>query len=80
MQAEGYTIIKITADDSLRIQRAIESGDDFSEEDLTNRTETFIDNIAPHYTVANNSDTDSFYDSLDAIMADLGVAKAVRGE
>ncbi|MEW4281786.1 dephospho-CoA kinase [Priestia megaterium] len=80
MQAEGYTIIKITADDGIRIQRAIEAGDDFTEADLTNRTETFIDNIAPHYTVANNSDTDSFYDRLDVIMAELGVEKAVRGE
>jgi dephospho-CoA kinase len=80
MQAEGFTIIRITAADELRIERAREAGDSFTEADLTGPTEVYIDKITPDYEVLNNLSPDSLYDQIDSILAELGVEKLSRGE
>jgi len=80
MQDEGFTVIRITAADELRIERAREVGDSFTEADLTSPTETFIDKITPDYEVLNNLSPDSLYDQIDVIMTELGVEKLCRGE
>jgi len=80
MQDEGFTVIRITAADELRIERAREAGDSFTEADLESPTETFIDKITPDYEVLNNLSPDSLYDQIDEIMTEMGVEKLCRGE
>ena len=80
MQDEGFTVIRITAADEIRIERAREAGDSFTEADLTSPTETFIDKITPDYEVLNNLSPDSLYDQIDVILAEMGVEKLCRGE
>lgn len=80
MQDEGFTVIRITAADELRIERAREAGDSFTEADLESPTETFIDKITPDYEVLNNLSPDSLYDQIDVILAEMGVEKLCRGE
>lgn len=77
LKAEGYIIVKINASDDVITKRMYLSGDDSVSKQSVRM---LIDNINADYCVDNNSDTDFLYDELDAIMFDLGVEKAVRGE
>jgi dephospho-CoA kinase len=57
-RANGFTIIRVTAPDDVRIGRAIKAGDDFCENDLEHSTELEIDNFTVDYTVENNGTVD----------------------
>jgi dephospho-CoA kinase len=70
-RTEGYTIIRVTAPDDVRIGRAIKAGDDFCENDLDHSTELEIDNFAVDYTVENNGTVDELKEKIDAILTDI---------
>lgn len=71
----GYVIIRVHADDEVRIQRAIEAGDNFTAEDLAHETEVAVDSFEVDYTVTNNGYSSELEAQLDAVMAELGVGK-----
>ena len=50
----GYTIVKVEADDDIRIDRIIKSGDVFNIHDLQHETEVFSDLVDADYTIVNN--------------------------
>lgn len=70
-RAEGYVIIRVTAPESLRIHRAIESADRFNLADLRHETESHVDTFAVDYEINNDGTVDDLYAQIDAIMAKL---------
>jgi dephospho-CoA kinase len=73
LRAEGYTIIRITAPEQLRIKRALDAGDDFTVHDLVHETELNVDTFDVDYDVWNGSGPLVLEWQLDAIMTELGV-------
>lgn len=69
--SEGYVIIRITAPDSLRIDRAVKSADSFNLRDLTHDTESHVDTFAVDYEIVNDGTLADLYAKIDAIMREL---------
>ncbi|RCX22926.1 dephospho-CoA kinase [Fontibacillus phaseoli] len=74
LSARGYVLIRVEAPESLRIHRAIESGDTFNLRDLTHGTETALDGYAADFTVMNGAGLPELYAQIDEIMESLRVA------
>jgi dephospho-CoA kinase len=64
----GFTLIRVTAPDEVRIGRAIEAGDDFTVHDLCHGTELEIDNFAVDYEVNNEGTVDDLKRKIDEIL------------
>lgn len=54
LRDEGFKIIKVVADDEVRLQRMIASGDKFNPDDLNHETEKVID-LCPYDYLIDNS-------------------------
>jgi dephospho-CoA kinase len=67
-RANGYTVIRVTAPDEVRIARAIEAGDDFTVHDLAHETELAIDGFAVDFEVHNEGTVDDLKRKIDEIM------------
>jgi dephospho-CoA kinase len=67
-RANGFTIIRVTAPDDVRIARAIRAGDSFSENDLEHVTESAIDGFAVDYDIVNDGSVAELQAQIDAIM------------
>lgn len=67
----GYMLIRVEAPESLRIHRAIESGDSFALRDLTHDTETALDGFAADFTVVNDAGLPELYAQIDEVMVVL---------
>jgi len=74
-RAEGFVIVRVTAPDSLRIERIEASGEGFDLEAFNHETEQYVDTFDVDYEIRNDSDLDSLYAQVDAIMRNLGVTK-----
>ena len=66
-----FTIIRVTADDETRLQRAQEAGDNFTMEDLGHETEQHIDSFSVDYDVINDGTVDELRRKIDAIVSEL---------
>jgi len=73
LRAEGFTIIRVNAPLELRLQRALEAGDNFTLDDLNHPTETAVDGFDVDYEVTNDGSLDHLWSQVDEIMADMGV-------
>jgi dephospho-CoA kinase len=71
-RANGFTIVRVTAPDNVRIGRAIKAGDDFCENDLEHSTELAIDGFAVDYTVVNDGTVDDLKRKIDAVLEEIG--------
>jgi dephospho-CoA kinase len=70
-RANGFTIIRVTAPDEVRIARAIRAGDSFTEDDLEHVTESAIDGFSVDYSVANDGSVDELKSQIDEILAEI---------
>jgi dephospho-CoA kinase len=66
--AEGFTIIRVSAPDDVRIGRALEAGDDFTVHDLAHETEQTIDGFAVDCEIINEGTVDDLKAKIDSIM------------
>src|SRR5699024_7573604 len=55
-KANGFTIIRVDASEDLRLERAKQAGDSFSEEDMAHDTEQHVDGFSVDYEINNVSD------------------------
>jgi dephospho-CoA kinase len=67
----GFTLIRVTAPDEVRIARAIEAGDDFTVHDLAHETELAIDGFAVDYEIVNDGSVDDLKRQVDAIITQV---------
>lgn len=70
-RANGFTLIRVTAPDEVRIARAIEAGDDFSVHDLCHETELSIDKFDVDYTVNNDGTVEELKAQIDSILSQI---------
>ena len=70
-RAEGFVIIRVTAPEGLRIQRAVESSDVFEYADLRHDTESHVDSFDVDYEIHNGGSLDDLYAQVDAVMAEI---------
>jgi dephospho-CoA kinase len=69
----GFTLIRITAPENVRIERARQAGDNFTVEDLQHKTELLIGSFDVDYEINNDRSTIELYEKFDGIMRELGV-------
>lgn len=70
-KSNGFIIVRVTAPDELRIERAKAAGDDFSAEDLAHDTEQHVDGFAVDYEVVNDGSLADLYAQVDAVMDEI---------
>lgn len=71
LQSADYVLIRVTAPDGLRIERAVNSGDTFNYADLAHGTETALDGHLADFTVTNDAGLAELYAQIDEIMGYL---------
>src|SRR5699024_9811199 len=67
----GFTIIRVTADDQTRLQRAQEADHHYTMKDLGHETEKHIDSFSVDYDVINDGTVDELRRKIDAIVSEL---------
>lgn len=70
-RSEGYVIIRVTAPEALRIDRAIKSGDTFNLRDLTHDTESHARSFDVDYEIVNDGTLAELYAKVDAVIAEV---------
>lgn len=70
---EGFTIVRVSCPDDIRLERLNSEGDKFTLEDLNFETEKWLDSFDVDYDITNDSTLDNLYKQLDNVMAELGV-------
>jgi dephospho-CoA kinase len=68
---QGYVIIRVTAPEALRIDRAIKSGDTFNLRDLTHDTESHARSFDVDYEIVNDGTLAELYAKVDAIVTEV---------
>jgi hypothetical protein len=64
----GFTLIRVTAPDEVRIGRAIAAGDDFCENDLEHETEKAIDGFDVDFEIINKGTIDDLKALVDTTL------------
>jgi dephospho-CoA kinase len=67
----GFTIIRVTAPDEVRIGRAIAAGDNFCENDLEHETEKAIDSFSVDYEIVNDGSVDNLKAKVDEVINEV---------
>ncbi|MDA2738422.1 AAA family ATPase [Bacillus cereus group sp. Bc015] len=67
----GFTVIKVEADDEIRKERIIKSGDVFEPEDFYHETELAVNTIPYDYLITNNTTLAELYDQIYYIYDEL---------
>jgi len=75
-RSEGYVIIRVTAPESTRITRAIQSNDTFNLRDLTHDTESHVATFEVDYEIVNDGSLAELHSKVDATMAQISAKKS----
>jgi dephospho-CoA kinase len=70
LRAAGFTIVRVTAPDEVRIARALAAGDDFTVHDLAHETELHVDAFAVDYEIDNSGSLEWLQTQIDVLLAD----------
>lgn len=71
VRKEGFTTIRITAPEDIRIERAKKRGDEFDLADLEHPTELAVDHFEVDHEIENAGEPEELYAKLDEIMAEV---------
>lgn len=74
LKEQGFTVIKVEAEDEIRQERIIQAGDVFTPENFYHETEMAVDDIPADYILSNNTTLEDFYNQI------LFVYKELKGE
>lgn len=67
LKEQGFTVIMVKADDDVRRQRIIDSGDVFSPSDFYHETEMAVDRIPYDYVLYNNGTYEEFKQKMESL-------------
>lgn len=79
LREEGYFTIRLSAPESVQIERCKKEGDNFSLEDLRHETETHLMTEKVDYDIVNDGTIEELHKKLDAVMLDI-YAKLKEGK
>lgn len=68
---QGFVIIRVTAPEALRIDRAIKSGDTFNLRDLTHDTESHARSFDVDYEIVNDGTPAELYAKVDEVLRNV---------
>jgi hypothetical protein len=68
LREKGFVIIKVEADEEIRLERARVKDDYFTLEDLNHETETAVDTLDVDFTLFNNLGFEDLYQTVDFIV------------
>lgn len=71
LREEGFFIIRLSAPESVQIERCEKEGDNFSLEDLRHETETHLMTEKVDYDIVNDGTIEELHKKLDAVMLDI---------
>ena len=72
-RANGFTVVRVTAPDSVRVERANKAGDKYDEADLTHETELHVDEFEVDYEIENNGTIDELRAKVDELIQEVRV-------
>lgn len=75
-RAEGYVIIRVTAPEGLRIQRAIDANDTFTYAELAHETESYVKDFAVDYEIENGGTLAELHARIDEVMTEINGKRA----
>lgn len=78
-KANGFTVIRINADEGVRLRRADAMGDNYDEESMAHESERHVDSYIVDYDVDNGGDRLEFIAKIDAIMCEI-MAQGADGD
>lgn len=64
----GFTIIRVSANEDTRLDRARKAGDNFTEDDLRHETEQHVDDFEADYDIWNDGEITELLRQIDEIM------------
>lgn len=67
----GFVIVRVTAPDEIRLERAKQAGDIFEADDLAHETESYVDSFEVDYEIVNDGSLDELYAKVDELVAKL---------
>lgn len=70
-KANGFSIVRVTAPEDVRLARAVAEGDDFKPADLTHDTEQHSDSFAVDYEIRNEGSLAELYEKMDEVIAKI---------
>lgn len=68
LKEQGYIVVKVVANDEIRIDRMKKAGDNFSPEMLEHETEKQVDLVQPDYVVPNNGTLEDLQENVDLLI------------
>ncbi|MEH6941655.1 hypothetical protein [Bacillus sp. JJ722] len=71
LRAQGFTIIRVSAPEELRLKRAKLAREIFEPVDLSHDTESYVDGFEVDYELVNDGTLDEFYAKVDTIMGEI---------
>lgn len=71
LHAEGFTTIKIVADEELRKERVIAKGDAWNEDSFNHETEQAVDGLGTHYVIENNGTIEELEAKIRSVLDDV---------
>lgn len=71
LKDEGFTIIRVTAPDQLRMDRAVAAGDDFTVHDFVHDTEQHVNGFVVDAEIVNDGTLSELYAKIDEIVAKM---------
>lgn len=67
----GFVIVRVTAPDEIRLERAKQAGDIFEADDLAHETESYVDSFDVDYEIINDGSLDELYAQVDEVMREI---------
>jgi dephospho-CoA kinase len=67
----GGFMIKVHADENVRIQRMLDKGDSFNMEDLYHETELYVDEVQADFTLTNNGGLAELINQVDDMLLQI---------
>ena len=74
-KANGFSIVRVTAPEDVRLARAVAEGDDFKPADLTHETESYVDTFETDYDISNDGSLAELYEKMDEVIAKIKEAE-----
>src|SRR5690606_34022195 len=64
----GFVIVRVTAPEDVRLERARQAGDIFDADDLAHETESYVDSFEVDAEISNEGTLDDLYAQVDALI------------